>query len=91
MSGIGFVGPIRLVVYMSKARHTGTPPQARYGTIHTGKQLCTHRAFSRVADGDFPMAPKPTPTASPSNKIERKAASNNVWPTAYGKGFSGSE
>jgi hypothetical protein len=30
--------------------------------------IFTHRAFENVANGDFPMAPKPTPTAKPSIK-----------------------
>lgn len=29
---------------------------------------CTNQAASRVAEGDFPIAPKPTPTARPSEE-----------------------
>lgn len=33
----------------------------------TGRQFeVSYRAFENVADGDKPMAPNPTPTASPS-------------------------
>ena len=50
-----------------------TASDVKTGAERLGMRLGdTYRALSRVADGDFPMAPKPTPTASPSNENKKK-------------------
>ena len=47
-----------------------------------------YQAFSYVAEGDFPTAPKPTPTARPSRERERnqeltKVVQNDQFFTWY--------
>ena len=58
-----------LLCGLAKAYHQGKYlklfSEASYGK---GRLDLTYLAFSKVADGDFPTAPKPTPTARPSEK-----------------------
>ena len=59
-----------------KARHTPTPAplNGRLTASPSGKfciptPTASETAFSKVASLDFPMAPKPTPTASPAKYV----------------------
>lgn len=55
-------------------------------TFSAYTKLCTYLAFSKVAAGVFPMAPNPTPTASPSEtqgKIQGVAHWNWISSVSY--------
>ena len=44
--------------------------------------VCQYLAFSSVADGDFPIAPNPTPTANPSD-VCLQTKTHTVQPESF--------